>query len=113
MSDFWQQKPADVFQASLVSAVIWIAMVIEYWLIANFLGLRLNLPETITALTALCIAFLFPLPGGLGVLEASQVFIMRMFANNPALGISISIIMRARDLLIGLVTLLVGLLLPR
>ncbi len=113
MSEFCQRKPASVLIASLISAAIWIAMVAEYWVMVNYLGLKLNPAETIIALTASRLAFLFPLPGGLGVLEAGQVAIMNLLANHPTIGISISIVMRARDLLIGLVSLFIGLVLRR
>jgi uncharacterized membrane protein YbhN (UPF0104 family) len=46
-------------------------------------------------------AFLMPLPGGLGALEASQVFIFGRFGIRNAIAISLVLLMRGRDLLIG------------
>ena len=59
----------------------------------------------IISLTAARIAFLTPLPGGLGALEASQVFAMGALGFNPALGISISLWIRSRDVLLALLGL--------
>jgi uncharacterized membrane protein YbhN (UPF0104 family) len=52
-------------------------------------------------LTAARIAFMLPSPGGLGTLEASQVLMFEVLGFNPALGISISLLVRGRDLLLG------------
>ncbi len=108
-----RRKPVTVLSASLISLLVWGAMLIEYWLAVRFLGVQLNMAETITAVTAARISFLFPLPGGLGILEASQVLVMQSLGYDPALGISISLLMRARDIALGLTALIVGLALSR
>jgi len=41
------------------------------------------------------------LPGGLGALEASQVFALGFFGISAASAMSLALFMRARDLLIG------------
>jgi uncharacterized protein (TIRG00374 family) len=113
IGQFCRQNPGTVLLASSISILIWVAMIIEYWLAFRFLGVRLNLVETIVALTAARISFLFPLPGGLGLLESSQVLVMQSLGYDPVLGISISLLMRARDIILGLVALAVGLTLSR
>jgi uncharacterized membrane protein YbhN (UPF0104 family) len=55
----------------------------------------------ISLLTAARVAFMLPSPGGLGTLEASQVLMFEALGFNPALGISISLLVRGRDLLLG------------
>jgi uncharacterized membrane protein YbhN (UPF0104 family) len=76
-------------------------MLLEYWLTLRFLGIQVNLIQAIAVLTAALIAFLFPLPGGLGALEASQVLAMTALGLNPALGLSASLLIRARDISLG------------
>ena len=88
-------------------------MLIEYWLALRFLGVNLNLVETVTALTAARISFLFPLPGGLGLLETSQVLVMLALGYPRALGVSLSLLMRGRDIILGLAALVIGLILSR
>ena len=73
----------------------------EYWLTLRFLGVQLNLSQTIGALAAARIAFLTPLPGGIGALEASQVIVLQALGFHPAMGISVSLLIRARDLTLG------------
>jgi hypothetical protein len=73
----------------------------EYFLALDFLGIRINGLQIFAALTALQLAFLMPLPGGLGALEASQVFALGAFGVSAASAIGVTLLMRARDLLIG------------
>ena len=67
------------------------------------LGLRLSMTQTISALVAARFAFLTPLPAGLGVLEASQGLAMQTLGLEPAYGISISLLIRLRDILFAMV----------
>jgi uncharacterized protein (TIRG00374 family) len=96
-----RERPLTVVQALLVSALGWAAMIGEYWLALHFLGQSLTLAQTISALTAARIAFLMPLPAGLGALEASQVLALGALGVNPAVGISLSLLIRARDVALG------------
>ena len=103
MSVFCVDFPKTVLQATLVSLSVWLVMVFEYWLLTYFLGLRLSLMQAVSALTAARLAFLTPLPGGLGALEASQVLAMQTLGLETSYGISISLLIRLRDVLFGLV----------
>ena len=103
MSVFCIDFPKTVLQATLISFCVWLGMVFEYWLITYFLGLRLSLMQAVSALTAARLAFLTPLPGGLGALEASQVLAIQTLGLDPAYGISISLLIRLRDILFGMV----------
>jgi len=101
ISQFCRRKPLAVFAASLLSALILGVMTLEYWLSLRFLNIQVSLPQAVAALTAARIAFLFPLPGGLGALEASQMLAMEALGLNPALGLSISLLIRGRDIILG------------
>ena len=67
----------------------------------HFLGLTLSGVNVIIIMTAARFAFLTPIPGGLGALEASQVFILKLLGYSPSIGLSACIIIRIRDLLVG------------
>ena len=101
ISQFCRQKPLVVVGASLFSLLSGCAMLLEYWVTLTFLGIQVNLFQAIAVLTAALIAFLFPLPGGLGALEASQVLAMTALGFSPALGLSASLLIRARDISLG------------
>jgi uncharacterized protein (TIRG00374 family) len=101
MATLIQRHPGLVLWALLLSGLNWLLILAEYWLSLRFLGQPLTLLQTISVLTAARLAFLLPLPGGLGALEASQVLAMQALGLNPALGIGASLLIRARDLSFG------------
>jgi len=84
-----------------VSLLAGVGMVGEYALMTSFLGIHLPYLKTVAAWAAGWLAFLMPLPGGLGALEASQVFVLGRFGFRNAVAISLILLMRGRDLLIG------------
>jgi len=81
---------------------------IEYYLMVFFLGMQINVIQIFAALTAMQIAFLMPVPGGLGALEASQVFALGAFGQTASAAISLTLLMRARDILNGGIGLLLA-----
>jgi glycosyltransferase 2 family protein len=101
VTSFCRQHPGAILLAVLLSLVVWAGMILEYWLMLHFLGLELSLAQTVSALTAARLAFLAPTPGGLGALEASQIFALQVLGFSPALGLSVTFLIRARDLIIG------------
>jgi uncharacterized protein (TIRG00374 family) len=98
---FTRRHPRALLTALGFSLFAWVGMAAEYFMMADFLQAQLSAEQTLAALTAALFAFLMPLPGGLGALEASQVYVMTAFGHSAAIGIGISLIMRARDILNG------------
>src|SRR6266540_65774 len=98
---FCQRHPRELLIAVGASLFAGAGMVAEYALIASFLGINLHGWQTLAAWTTSWLAFLVPLPGGLGALEASQVFTLGAFEISAALAIGVVFLIRARDLLIG------------
>lgn len=98
LAQLCREQPAAVALGLAGSAAIWLALIAEYHLALSFLGLDLPLGRTIVALTAARVAFLLPLPAGLGTLEASQVLAMQALGWSAAFGVSISLLIRLRDL---------------
>ena len=100
-ASFTHRKLPALLAALFFSVLAWAGMAAEYFLMADFLHASLSFEQTLAALTAALLAFLLPLPGGLGALEASQVYALTAMGYAPAIGISLSLIMRARDILNG------------
>ena len=107
-ASFTRRRPGSVLMALGFSLLAWGGMALEYFLIASFLSARLSFEQTLAALTAALVAFLMPLPGGLGALEASQVYALETLGYAPAIGISISLIMRGRDIINGTIGLVLA-----
>jgi glycosyltransferase 2 family protein len=98
---FCQRHPRALLGSLAVSLLAGLGMLLDYTLMTSFLGIQLPLWEIIAGWTAGWLSFLVPLPGGLGALEASQVFALGAFGVSAATAISVTLLMRARDLLIG------------
>lgn len=104
-----RQRPGALWAALAVSVLGWLAMIAEFWLMLSFLGLPLSPAAIMMVMTAARIAFLLPLPGGLGTLEASQVLVFAALGLDTAAAISAVLLIRARDVGLGVLGLLWGL----
>ncbi len=84
------------------SGIQWLLMLSELWFIYHVMGVSLIPLQLMGLMGASRLAFLLPLPGGLGALEASQVMVLTTMGLDPVAGLAACLIMRARDLcLIG------------
>ncbi|MEI6290659.1 MAG: lysylphosphatidylglycerol synthase domain-containing protein, partial [Chloroflexota bacterium] len=98
---FCQQRTRDLFFSLAVSLLLGCGMVFDYGLMIAFLGIHLQFWQIIAGWTSAWLSFLAPLPGGLGALEASQVAALGVFGVSAAAAISVTLLMRTRDLLFG------------
>lgn len=105
MAGLVRAKPATLAAMIGLSALVWVGAVLEFWLCLRFLGVTATGFETVSALTAARLAFLLPLPAGLGALEASQSLSAHLLGWGPAVGIALSLVIRARDVLLALLGL--------
>lgn len=85
---------------ALAGVAQWGAFLAELWLIYTFLGVSLSAPALLTLAVAARLAFLLPLPGGWGILEAGQVTAFAGLGGDPTLAMAACLIMRARDLVL-------------
>ncbi len=108
VSKFCQENTLPLLVAAVLSVGIWVLMVFEFSLMMQYLGVHPNLLQVLVALTAARLAFLLPLPAGLGTLEAGQVMAMGLIGVNPIFGVSLSILIRIRDVIIGSIGLWLG-----
>jgi uncharacterized membrane protein YbhN (UPF0104 family) len=97
------QPPGVHLAYAGTAALHWLGIAAEIWLVYCFLGAPLGLTPLVTVVVAARLAFLVPVPGGLGALEASQALILPALGLDPALGLAACCLFRARDfLLVGL-----------
>lgn len=105
---FCRRHLSSLLFAILISLSAGVGMVSEFALIAYFLNIQLPFWQTVSAWTAGWLSLLAPLPGGLGALEASQVFALGLFGISATSAISVTLLMRGRDILIGGIGLLLA-----
>jgi CDP-diacylglycerol---glycerol-3-phosphate 3-phosphatidyltransferase len=78
----------------------WLGFLAELWMIYAFTGTSLGAYALLTVAVAARLAFLLPLPGGLGALEASQMLALTSLGGDPAMAAAACGIMRVRDLVV-------------
>ena len=110
---FFHSHPVTILAALSLSLLIWVLLVLEFGLALRFLGLSLSLAEVITLMTAARLAFLVPIPAGIGALETGQMLAMGLIGASPVIGISLSLMIRVRDAALGALGLWWGGLLTR
>jgi uncharacterized protein (TIRG00374 family) len=102
------RKPSLLLQCLLASALVWAALFFEFWLMLRFLGLNVDGMQLLAVVIAGRIALLAPTPGALGALEASQVLAMQALGFDPAYGLALGLLIRARDVFFATIGLALG-----
>jgi len=103
-----REQPRALAGILAISALVWVVSVAEFSLLLHFLGAPVSLMQSIAILTAARVAFLLPVPGGLGVLEAGLYLAMQAAGFDPGIGLAASLIIRARDMSLGAIGLIIG-----
>jgi uncharacterized protein (TIRG00374 family) len=86
--------------AVALTAISWLMVLLGAWAAMGFLGIPLDPLEAIGVVAAGRLAFLLPIPGGLGALEASQVLAVTALGFSRADGLGLGLLLRARDLVV-------------
>ena len=102
---FCRERPIHLVLAIVASFASWAMLLVEYWVLAFFLGVTLSASQLLIGLAAARIAYLLLFPAGLGVLEAGQVTAVRAMGFPAALGMSLSLVIRVRDVVVASVGL--------
>jgi uncharacterized protein (TIRG00374 family) len=102
---FCQRRPLYLLAAFLVSVLSWLVVFVEYWFVLSLMGMTLTPLQVLTALVVLRATLFLPLPGGLGGVEAGQILILGLLGQSQAAALSAALLIRARDVLMGLLGL--------
>ena len=87
----------------VLSFLNYLSILLEIFLILSFLGLTLNIIELAIIELGYTFAFITPVSQALGSAEAAGAYMLRALGYSAALGISLSLILRIRHLLVGLI----------
>jgi uncharacterized protein (TIRG00374 family) len=90
------------FLANLCSLGHWLGVFVEFWLMAALLGHSLSFLQLLSVVMAARLAFLTPLPAGLGVLESALPWVTAALGLGSVLGLSLCLLIRVRDILFSL-----------
>jgi glycosyltransferase 2 family protein len=105
---FCQRHPTRLLAAIGCSLLAGAGMLLDYALMTAFLNIHLSFWKMTAGWMMGWISLVMPLPGGLGALEASQVFTLGRFGFSAAAALSLTLFMRGRDMLIGSLGLLLA-----
>lgn len=108
-----RDHPVRFALAVLFSLLGFLMICVEFYLVVRFLALPVSLSQTLLAFIAARLAQFVLLPGALGALEASQLLSWRAAGVVDALGLAVSLVVRARDLVFALAGLGIGVVLLR
>ena len=105
---FCQRHPRRLLAAIGCSILAGAGMLLDYALMTTFLNIPLPFWHMTAGWMMGWVSLVMPLPGGLGALEASQVFTLGKFGFTAAAALSLTLFMRGRDMLVGGVGLLLA-----
>jgi putative membrane protein len=97
-------RRARVWVGFLLHFVCWVASTLEVWVALQFAGPPLDF-ATVLVIEGLLYAarsVAFAIPNAVGVQEGAYVLLGASFGLTPEMGLALSLLKRARDLIIGL-----------
>ena len=103
LTDIYQRR-AGLSGGFVLHLTCWIASAVEVWLALRFADIRLDF-STVVVIESMLYAvrtIAFAIPNAVGVQEGAYVLIGASFGLTPEMALAISLIKRARDLVIGL-----------
>ncbi|WP_347989067.1 lysylphosphatidylglycerol synthase transmembrane domain-containing protein [Methylomonas sp. AM2-LC] len=99
------ERKALLLQALLLSLCGWLALIGELWLLLGFVNINLDFSAFLIILMSIRLAFLLPLPGGIGTLEAALFWAFHYLQLPTETVVSLIALMRLRDALVLLLGL--------
>ncbi|MFN3476682.1 MAG: flippase-like domain-containing protein [Candidatus Methylomirabilales bacterium] len=101
IGSFYRQNSLSFALSFALHLAGWIVQGFEVYLLLAFLGLPVSLPTALAihALSVLAKAAAFFIPGGLGIQEGGNILIFLGFSLSVQMGMTFSLVRRARELL--------------
>lgn len=105
ISEFFCKHRMVYYQSLLLSLIAWVFMFLEYKLLLLTLGYNASLIILFLVISVTGLAYIFPIPAALGVLEGGQASLFKFSNMGISKGIALSIIVRMKDLVVSFVGL--------
>lgn len=102
---FHKEDSKDFYYSVFLTLITWFLMFGEYYFAAQMLGFDLTIKQIFIIISAMGAAYLIPIPMALGVFEAGEMTIFKMLKLSATAGVSLAIIIRARDLIWSILVL--------
>lgn len=107
LDQIWS-NPRRVAMSCFIHFIGWMGGAVGTWICYRFLGAQINIFEAIAIEAIVCVALSlgFLVPASIGIQEGAYVVLGTIFGIDPHLSFGLSILRRARDVLIGIPSLL-------
>lgn len=100
--DFFKNKKEALRKGFLISIVLYSFSLIEFWLLAFFLGITFSLWHVILFKAFMVIGYILPIPAGIGMAEFSLAKFFEIFGYDPSIGVAYSLLIRVKDSLLAI-----------
>jgi len=97
ISHFFIKHKKEFRRAMVMSMMLWILMFVEYKIATVVFGYEAGFVAVFLIICMVGLSYSVPVPGGLGVLEATQASLHKLIGLNAAHGVILSLLIRARD----------------
>lgn len=84
--------------AILVSCLAWAGLIVEFWFLLRLAQVPLDVADFILLFALMRLAFLLPMPGGIGSVEAAFFWAFQALGLSLSMVASVVVLMRIRDL---------------
>ncbi len=99
ISHFFLKHKDSFRRAAVISLIVWILMFVEYKIATSVFGYEADIVAVFLIICMVGFSYTFPVPGGLGILEATQATLHAIMGLSGAQGIALSFLIRARDIM--------------
>lgn len=106
-SDFFRKNKKGTLHLVLLILLGHASVLFEIFLVLYFLGTTLGVIEVALIEAGYTFAFIVPVSQALGTAEASGAYFLNLLGYSAGLGVSLTLILRARHLFVGLIGIVV------
>ena len=106
MREILAKKPRTLLQAVFFASLSWPLTLLQYKLALLMIGVDASFLQILVSVVVLSFTTLLPVPAALGVQEAGQFTVFGLFSSDPHTGIALSLVLRAKDTILLLLSFL-------
>jgi uncharacterized protein (TIRG00374 family) len=98
ISHFFLKHKKEFRRSIVMSMVLWLLMFVEYKIATVVFGYNAGFVAVFLIICMVGFSYTFPVPGGLGILEATQASLHSIIGLQASQGVLLSLLIRARDM---------------
>lgn len=105
--DFFKNKKIALKKGFLLSILMYLSSLVEFWVLAFFMGVNLSFWQIILLKIFIVLGYILPIPAGLGSAEISLAKFFEIFGYGPSIGVAYNLLIRLKDSLLAIFGLIV------